>query len=163
MEHTGGECLKIFDINLRGNFFNKKTIIGSLASANCMKLNDEELVVISEILGIKGNETRILETLLKNYELRFIALTKGGGGSVYFSKDLVHEIPARKINIVDTVGAGDAFTAALAVSLLNGYDPVEAHNNAAELAGFVCTKPGAMPKLDNNLIDKFTNKLRTLT
>lgn len=163
LEHTGGECLKIFDINLRENFFNKGIIIGSLESANCMKLNDEELVVISEILGIEGNETRILETLLKKFELRFIALTKGGGGSRYFSRNLLHDIPARKINIIDTVGAGDAFTAALVVSLLRGYDPVEAHNNAADLAGYVCTKQGAMPKINRILTEKLTNKLRTIT
>jgi fructokinase len=159
LKHTDEKCLKIFDINLRGNFYNKEIIFESLKAANCLKLNDEELVIISEIFGIGGNEADILKTLLKNYGLKFIALTKGRGGSCFFSEDLLHDIPARNINIIDTVGAGDAFTAALVVSLLRGCDPVEAHNNAADLAGYVCTKQGAMPNIET----KLTYRLRTIT
>ena len=153
------DCLIIFDINLRQNFYTKEIISKSLQLADCLKLNHEELIIISELYHIRGDETKIITAILNEYDLKFVALTKGEKGSTIFSKELIDILPAKKMKIVDTVGAGDAFTAALLVSFLRGLNPAEAHMYAAEMAAYVCTKKGAIPQMDKNLIEKFTNNV----
>ncbi len=149
---TRPDCLRIFDVNLRQQFYNRTVIHESLQVASVLKLNDEELPVLSDMLSLPaGSEENQIRWLAKEYALRCVALTKGADGSVIlFDDQLYYETPP-PIAVVDTVGAGDAFTAALTVGLLNG-DPIEQiHHEASKLAAFVCTKPGATPL---NMIQK---------
>jgi fructokinase len=149
------DCLKICDINLRQNFYSKKLITESLALTDILKLNDEELKVISELLSFSGSENDLLLQILNKFNLQLIALTKGAKGSILITKREYSGIQAPEIKIADTVGAGDAFTAAMIYGFLQGYSIKSIHKNANNLAGYVCSKPGAMPPLEKELINSF--------
>lgn len=144
-------CLRILDINLRQRFYDAKTVIRSLELANVLKLNDEELPVLTRLLKISGGEDDVMDALRDRYDLRVIALTKGAHGSVLIGPDgrSVHAGVAAKV--VDTVGAGDAFTAALAVGLLRGLDLDDINDHANHVAAYVCSRPGATPEMPARL------------
>jgi fructokinase len=113
--------------------------------SDVLKLNEEELVVVAEMLSISGSQDDVQAELLRRYSLRLVVLTRGEGGSVIRSADRTSVCPGQKVRVVDTVGAGDAFTAAVAVGLLGGEDLDTVHRHAARVAAFVCTRAGATP------------------
>lgn len=152
---TREKCLRVFDINLRQKFYSREIIESMLELSNVLKLNDEELPVVAEMLGIEGNETKVLSRLTSSYGLRLIALTKGAEGSrLYTDKEDSHCEGIAPPAIADTVGAGDSFTAAIAMGLLRGDGLEEINNFANRLASFVCTQNGATPRLPEDLIKK---------
>jgi len=155
--HSKKECLKIFDVNLRQSFYNKEIIEESLKISDVFKLNDDELPVISKIFDLNGSEHEILSKILNKFNLKLIALTKGSKGSVLYTKDMISTLNSPEVKVVDTVGAGDAFTAVLVMGLLKGLPLKEIHNYASEIAAFVCTKKGATPKLPVKYLTKFKN------
>ncbi len=138
-------CLRIFDINLRQSYFSREILEQSLAHADVVKLSDEELPTVSRLLGMEGGEDEFLTGLLAHHSLRLAVLTKGAQGSVLASPDERSRLPGQRIAVVDTVGAGDAFTAAIAMGLLEGKSLQAIHLRAARLAAYVCTQSGAMP------------------
>ncbi len=153
LEKTKPECLRIFDINIRQSYYSKDIVNTMLETSNVLKLNDDELPLVAELLDIKGAESEILAELVARYELRLVVLTKGAEGSRLYGPDGDSEskgVPPEKI--ADTVGAGDAFTAAVAVGLLRGrgLDEINAHAN--RVASFVCSQDGATPKLPDDLV-----------
>ncbi len=109
---TRDDCLRIFDINLRQNYFNVDSIAASLEWATVLKLNDEELPVVAKRLSIEGTEKEILGTLCRRFNLSLIALTMGGEGALLCSPEACSLQPGLPVEVADTVGAGDAFTAA---------------------------------------------------
>ena len=125
-----------------------------LHHANILKLNDEELPVLAKLCSITGDETVILKKLLEKYDVQLIALTKGSKGSrlVNTESDSNHKVQSVKVK--DSVGAGDAFTAAMIMGLLHKLPLKEVHEKAALLASFVCTHNGATPKLTEELKKK---------
>lgn len=142
------EVLKVFDINLRQNFYTREIIHESLSKANILKINDEELAIISELFDLKGDTVdEQCKQLLATYELKMVILTCGENGSyvVTPTQTLYRETP--KVEVVDTVGAGDAFAAAFIAGLLKGMTLAEAHRLAVNISAYVCTKPGAMPQM----------------
>jgi len=142
------DAVIILDINLRPPFTSPTIVRDSLRLANVLKLNGDELLVISEMLGIIGMEMEQLEALRKRYSYRLIALTRGANGSVLMAADgTISDQPGAIVPVVDTVGAGDAFTAAVAVGLIQGRELGEIHRRAEDIARFVCTQPGATPWL----------------
>ncbi|RKY11865.1 MAG: carbohydrate kinase [Planctomycetota bacterium] len=152
LKETKPDCLRIFDINIRQSYYSKDIVNTMLKTSNVLKLNEDELSLVAELLDIEGTETEILAELLARYELRLVVLTKGAEGSRLYGKggDSVCEgIPPEKI--ADTVGAGDAFTAAVSVGLLRGKSLDEINAHANRLAGFVCSQVGATPKLPDEL------------
>jgi len=152
---TKEKCLRIFDINLRQKFYSREIVKSMLELSNVLKLNDEELPVVAEMLGIEGDETKALSTLATRYDLRLIALTKGAEGSrLYTAEEDSHCEGVAPAMIADTVGAGDSFTAAIAMGLLRGDGLEEINSFANRLASFVCTQNGATPRLPENLIKK---------
>ncbi len=152
---TSPRCLRIFDINLRQHYFDAAVIDRTLTQSNIFKLNDEEMPVVAKLLGMTGNPQEIARQLFKRYPLRLIARTQGEKGSVLYSPDGVDEIPGQAIRVVDTVGAGDAFAAALAVGLLRGRAIPQAHQYAARVGAFVCTCAGATPQLPKEWSERF--------
>jgi fructokinase len=148
-------CLIVFDVNLRQHYFTKECIESSLDYADILKLNQEELSVISKLLQISGPEKDRLKFLLDRYRLRLIALTKGTGGSLLYSENEVSWQDTPEVNVADTVGAGDAFTAALAVGILNGLSLQAVHQNAVEVSAFVASRNGGMPDLSTSILDRF--------
>ena len=140
--------LKIFDINLRQNFYTKEVIHESLEWANMLKINDEEVVVLADLYGWKGhNEQDICKEILAQYKLDIVILTKGIEGSFVFTRKETSFQHTPKVHVADTVGAGDSFTAAFVSSYLNGDRIVDAHQLAVEVSAYVCTQHGAMPLL----------------
>jgi fructokinase len=140
-------ALRIFDVNLRPPFVQKEVVEASLGLANVLKLNDQELPVLAGMLGLAGDEGEQLEALVNRHSLRLVALTRGGQGSLLLGEGGRSERPAVAVNVADTVGAGDAFTAALALGLLRGCPLDETNRLAAEVAAFVCSRPGGAPEL----------------
>ena len=153
LKETKPDCLLIFDINIRQSYYSKDIIGAMLDTSNVLKLNDDELPLVGELLDIKGSESEILAELAARYELRLIVLTKGADGSRLYGPDGDSEskgVPPEKI--ADTVGAGDAFTAAVAVGLLNGNGLEQINAHANRVASFVCSQHGATPKLPDDLV-----------
>jgi fructokinase len=148
---TPKSALRIFDVNLRQHYWSPELIQRSLKLANVLKLNDEELPVVANALGVKGEEAVILRELARRFELRAVVLTKGANGSVLLAGESVTNLGVSKQAVVDTVGAGDAFTAALAMGLLGNFKLGEIHQIATEIAGYVCSCAGATPALPERL------------
>jgi fructokinase len=140
-------ALRVLDLNLRDPFYNKVIIRECLELANVLKLNDEELDMVSTFLDMEGDESNKLKTLQKRFDLKAIALTKGANGSLLLRGDEVSEHPGIKTEVCDTIGAGDSFTAALVVGLLEGLELDVIHDRAARLASYVCSCQGATPRL----------------
>lgn len=151
---TNPDCLIVFDINLRQSFYDRDTIIQSLEFANILKLNDDELPVVADLLDLNGAEDQILDHLIEKYKLKLIALTKGEKGSVLITEHEKSFLEVPQIIVNDTVGAGDSFTAILVAGLLKNKKLKNIHETATQVAGFVCTKKGATPKLPESILLK---------
>jgi fructokinase len=146
LELTPASTLKVFDLNLRQDFYNRDVVLQSLRYADILKLNDDELPVLAEMLGLTGNDRSMLAAVVSKYKLRLAALTRGGKGSLLVSPEQYSDHPGiRAENIADTIGAGDAFTAATVISFLQGYDLDRINEKANRVAAWVCSQKGAMP------------------
>ncbi|MCM1110173.1 MAG: carbohydrate kinase [Clostridium sp.] len=147
------ETLVVFDVNLRQGFYNKEILNDSMERCNILKINDEELVTVSRLFGFPGIDLQDkCWILLGKYNLKMLILTCGVNGSYVFTPGSVSFQPTPKVEVADTVGAGDSFTAAFIASLLKGKSVAEAHRKAVEVSAFVCTRQGAMPVLPPELI-----------
>lgn len=139
--------LRIFDINLRLQYYTRETIHTSLEHADILKLNDEEVPIVARLLGLEGDMEAICRQVLTDYSLRAVILTRGADGcSSYHEKGSVFH-PSACIKVADTVGAGDSFTAGFVSALLVGRSHLEAVALATRVAAFVCSHHGAMPML----------------
>lgn len=146
---------KIFDINLRQNFYTKDIICESLERCNVLKINDEELVAVSRLFGYPGIDLQDkCWILLAKYDLKMLILTCGVNGSYVFTPGHVSFVETPKVAVADTVGAGDSFTAAFVSAILRGLSVSEAHKLAVNVSAYVCTQNGAMPILPDNFITK---------
>ena len=160
------DALKVFDINLRQNFFTKEIIEASLEMCNVLKINDEELVTVSRVFGALPESDDDFDTIwqsidfegkcraiLMKYNLRMLILTCGVNGSYVFTPDgEMSQQGTPKVEVADTVGAGDSFTATFVSSLLLGKSVKEAHERAVKVSAFVCTQHGAMPRIPKELM-----------
>ena len=143
---TRTDCLRIFDVNLRQRFFSYEVLSDSLTLANAAKLNHEELILISELLDVSGeNETEQAQNLKNKFDLRFICVTQGERGSMLFAENEMSQHKGIRVETADTVGAGDAFTAAMTRGFLHGLNLDEINREANRVAAFVASRPGAMP------------------
>ncbi len=147
---------KVFDINLRQHFYDKEAITASLGKCNILKLNEEELGIVSQMFDYPQDTLAArCMMLVKAFNLKMVILTCGEHGSFVFWRDnLFSFMPTPEVQVADTVGAGDSFTAAFCAALLKGKSIEEAHEFAAELSAFVCTQNGAMPELPQPLKEK---------
>ena len=146
IENMPAGSLKVYDINLRQNYYDEKIISDSLRLADILKINDEELDIVSKMLSLSGTQEERCRAISRAFNLKFVILTKGGDGSEVVLEDKVHISRPGKIDIVDTVGAGDSFTAAFILAYLRGESLEKAHTLATEVSSYVCTKAGAMPE-----------------
>lgn len=146
LEATKPDCLRIYDINLRQHYYSPDIVDSMLGLSNVLKLNDEELPIVAQLLDLDGDENRILLELRQRYDLDLIVLTRGAEGSTLVTTDRVSSHKTiEPLTIADTVGAGDSFTAAVAMGLLAGRDLDHINRTANHLAAYVCTQKGAMP------------------
>lgn len=150
--------LKVFDINLRQNWYSREVIEESLNNCNVLKLNDEEVITISTLLELgevpEPKDDAPLQLvdfedqcrkIMRTYNLQMLILTCGTHGSYVFHKNGISFQPTPKVTVADTVGAGDSFTGSFVGCVLNGMAVQDAHKVAVTVSAFVCTQNGAMP------------------
>ena len=148
-------CIRIFDVNLRPPFYSSEVIQESLELATVMKMNDAEVPLVLALLGIPGEEGATLDNLRLGAErmlaefptLQLVAITCGAHGSLLVTREEWHRHPGFPINIADTIGAGDAFTAAIAHYLLRGAELALLNEAGNRWGSWVASQSGAMPSL----------------
>ncbi len=139
------KALKVFDINLRQNYYSKTLLDESMQLANVLKINDEELYIVARIFKLSGDDLSVCRQLAGLYNLRLVACTYGAKGSLLVSGEQISFLETPVVEVKDTVGAGDAFAAALVVGMLNGLPLERSHDMAVKLSAYVCTQKGAIP------------------
>jgi fructokinase len=165
---ASANSLKVFDINLRQYFYSRPVVEESLLLANVLKLNDDELPTLAAMLELAGGDfstnTRKgmsaphkhqIEQLADRFDLRVVALTRGANGSLLYQDGRWSDCPPRPVKVVDTVGAGDSFTAAMVLGLLHKMDLDEINQIANEVARYVCSQSGATPALPAEFAKRF--------
>lgn len=146
------DSLRIFDANLRAPFIDREIIQASLDLANIVKVNDAELPLLAAMFSLPyGTLESHARDLAVRFDLKMIACTLGGNGSFLVANDRIERHPGRSVEVVNTVGAGDSFAAALVMGLLAGRSLAEISANANAIAAFVCGQPGATPVLPQSL------------
>ncbi len=155
LDDTPADCMKIFDINLRQNFYTKEVISESLKRCNVLKINDEELVTIGRLFGYPGLDIENkCWLILGKYDLDMLVLTCGVNGSYVFARGSMSYQQTPHVEVADTVGAGDSFTGTFCAAILAGHSVADAHKAAVEVSAYVCTQNGAMPPLPETLKSK---------
>lgn len=164
LESTPKDTLKVFDINLRQRWYNREVIETSLQHCNILKINDEELDIVAPMLlsvttdpaaliaADKEKAVRVCRALIELYELKMLILTCGTNGSYVITKDKCSFIDTPKVEVADTVGAGDSFTATFIAKILAGASIEQAHEMAVKVSAYVCTQSGAMPILPKEFV-----------
>lgn len=145
LEALPENALKVFDVNLRQHFYSKELLHQALLKANVVKLNDEEIEVVGRLFDLHGPAEEQCRQLMQNFGLRLVALTMGSRGSWLFTADEQSFTPVPKVEVVDTIGAGDSFTAVLVTGLLMKNELRQIHEEATSYAARVCMHKGAMP------------------
>ena len=157
---TPPDALRVFDINMRQQFYSSDVVEKSFRLANVLKLNDDELPRLADMFSLTGSTEDQIGQLAQTFSLRLVALTRGPNGSLLYQKDNGEvrwsDCPSRPIKVVDTVGAGDSFTAVLVLGLLRKMDLDEINTVANEVARYVCSQPGATPALPVEFARRFS-------
>lgn len=153
LQNTPKNSLRIFDVNLRQSFFSKELIKESLQLANILKLSDEELPVLAKYFNLEGEIQSQIRKIQIMFDLDLVAYTRGANGSLLLSKSETEDFPGLKANAIDSVGAGDSFTASLCIGLLKGWSLNKINLFANEVAAFVCSQKGATPILPKRLVE----------
>ena len=152
---TSSACVRVFDVNLRAPFYSGEVVQESLELATVMKMNDAEVPQLMTLLGLPAEEALVTATLRLGAErllaefptLEMVAVTRGGHGSLLVTRDAWHEHPGVSIKVADTIGAGDAFTAAMTHYLLRGADLETLSEAGNRWGAWVASQSGAMPAL----------------
>jgi len=149
------DALRVFDINLRLGFYSREVIEQSMRLSNVLKLNEEELAVLTDMHSLQGNVRQRIEWFVRTFGFKTVVLTKGSLGSLIHQGGRWSEMFPEPVRVRDTVGAGDAFAAALIMGLLSGMDLSEVHAIATATAGYVCSTSGATPPMPESIRSKF--------
>ncbi|MBR5014165.1 MAG: carbohydrate kinase [Bacteroidales bacterium] len=149
------DTYKVFDINLRQNFYDKEIISESLKLCNVFKINDEELLTVKKMFGYdEESDQETCRRLIEEWDLEYLILTCGVNGSHIFTDKEYSFLDTPEVDVADTVGAGDSFISAFMASVLNGESIREAHKRAVDVSAYVCTQYGAMLELPSELTGK---------
>ena len=144
-------CVKVFDINLRQQFYTKEIVESSLKVADILKINDDEIIVVARMFDIQETDIESICTKLKAmFSLDMVILTCGAVGSYVFHDGGMSYRATPEVPVVDTVGAGDSFTAAFMANFLSGKSVEDSHQVAVDVAAYVCTQSGAMPEFNSD-------------
>ena len=139
------QALRFFDINLRGTYYSAELIDDLLKKANIFKINDDEIEVLKKLFDVSGTVDEICGRFIEKYGLKYMIFTAGEKFSTIYTPTEKSYLPTPKVDVVDTVGAGDSFSGAFVYSILTGKSLVQAHKAAVDVAAFVSTKSGAWP------------------
>ncbi len=154
---TSSRCIRIFDVNLRPPFYSSEVIQESLELATVMKMNDAEVSLVLALLGMPAEDATTTNNLRLGADrmlaefptLQLVAITCGGNGSLLVTREEWHRHPGFPIQVADTIGAGDAFTAAMAHYLLRGADLPVLNEAGNRWGSWVASQSGAMPALSD--------------
>lgn len=155
LQHSHPKALRIFDVNLRQDYFSRVVLEQSLQLCNVLKISDEELPRFVECLGLEGSGEAVLQRIATEYDLILTALTRGGKGSFLVRGSEMSDHPGVATKVVDTIGAGDAFTAAMTLGILAGLELDIINERANRVAAFVCSQSGATPTFPPELAGLF--------
>jgi fructokinase len=168
---TQAACVRVFDVNLRAPFYSSEVVQESLELATVMKMNDAEVPLVLGLLGLQAFDAQApgalraaAERLLEEFPtLKMVAVTRGGEGSLLVSRDAWHEHPGIPVKVADTIGAGDAFTAAMTYYLLRGADLATLNEAGNRWGGWVASQPGAMPDLELDVRTRIETSIEART
>jgi len=149
------DALRVLDVNLRQQFHSRAILEQSLALATVLKVNDAELPVLAEMFALTGGVRAQMEQIAERWQLRAVALTRGGQGSALLTAHDWSEHAGVPVRVADTIGAGDAFTAAMTLGLLAGWSLRDVNAAANEVAAYVASQGGATPALPPALVERF--------
>jgi fructokinase len=164
---TPSHCVRVFDANLRAPFYSSEVLQESLSLATVMKLNDAEMPLVLGLLGLPASEPADpaalragAERLLAEFPtLRMVAVTRGGEGSLLTTREGWHEHPGVATKVADTIGAGDAFTAAMAHYMLRGADLATLNEAGNRWGSWMASQQGAMPPLPDAVRAQLTDSI----
>lgn len=143
---------KIFDINLRAPFYGKAIIGELLAKADILKINEDEIVWVKESFGLTGNtDEQLLKQLSSEFNIEMICLTLGDKGACVLKDGKLFKHRGYKVQVADTVGAGDAFLATFIACYLQGYPIETTLDNACKVGAFVASQAGANPEYNKKI------------
>jgi fructokinase len=143
---TRPEAVRIFDVNLRQNFYSREVLEESMQLATIVKLNHEELSKIMRLFELEHrSEKDSARRLLSVHNLKLVCITRGESGSLLISADECSEHPGVKVKVVDTIGAGDAFTAAMVHGYIRGTALEQINETANRVGAWVASQSGATP------------------
>ena len=152
---TRKDALRVFDVNLRQSFYSRDVLAASAKAADIVKLNHEELPKVLYLLGgPQLEQLSAVRWLRQKFGIKLICVTRGDAGSLLLTEKEYHEHFGHHIQVADTVGAGDAFTATLVHHYLRGSDLATMNDAANRMGSWVASKPGATPTLDQEIIQK---------
>jgi fructokinase len=168
---TQAACVRVFDVNLRTPFYSSEVVQESLELATVMKMNDAEVPLVLGLLGLQAFDAQApgalraaAERLLEEFPtLKMVAVTRGGAGSLLVSRNAWHEHPGIPVEVADTIGAGDAFTAAMTHYLLRGADLATLNEAGNRWGGWVASQAGAMPDLDDHVRTRIESSIEART
>lgn len=151
---TSADTLRILDINLRTPFYDDGVIRDSLLLANVLKLNDDELPALARLCAFEGSAFETMQRLADEYQLKCVALTRGADGAILVRGTAVSDLSGMSVAVADTVGAGDAFTAAMTLGLLAERDIDQVNEHAIKVASYVCSQSGATMCFPEHLLNR---------
>lgn len=146
LDQTRPEALRIFDVNFRQSFYSREIVTDSLQRAKIVKLSHEEVPRVAELLALPLNDDRgFAATLIQRFGLYLVCVTRGAQGSLLASSTQIHEHPGLRVEVKDTVGSGDAFTAGLVHEYLRAGSLADMNETANQMGAWVASCLGAMP------------------
>ena len=160
LSHAPFSAVRILDVNLRQAFYSADVIGASLDQASVLKVNDAELPILAELFGMQGEPRAVIDRMMERWQLRAVAYTRGGGGSLLRTEHAWSDHPGFPVQVVDTIGAGDAFTAAMTVGLLAGWELDAINQHANRVASFVASCAGGTPVLPDTIRAPFLRETR---
>jgi fructokinase len=156
------DAVKVFDVNLRQSYYSAEILSESMKLADIVKVNDEELPKIMVLRGFSHRDDRSsVQSLLAAFDLKLVCVTRGARGSMVMTKDCVDEHPGFDVKVVDTVGSGDAFTAALTHEYLKGSSLDAINETANQVGAWVASQSGGMPVPAIGLVESLSEMTRT--
>ena len=155
---AAGQALRVFDVNLRGDFYRKEWIEQTLRRVQIVKLNLDEVALLSPMLELPSNPMAFGRGLIDGYGVEWVCVTRAAEGCLLLTAGEVLDIPGNPVTVADAVGAGDAFTAALISARLRGWTVDRAGQLANDLGALVASRNGAMPDLSSEITGLFSGR-----
>lgn len=163
LHHSRPDALRIFDANLRQSYYDPAVLTRSLEHADILKLSDQELPVVASLLGLNNiDEEEVALRLIRQFHLELVCITRAHRGSQLLSQYESVSHPGFAVDVVDAVGAGDAFTACLAHFFIRGHSLIEIGAYANRLASWVASEPGATPAIRPAQVQSLLQSVRLI-